>query len=468
LDRIKCNLSLSSIISDLGLLFQSIIKKVIDEAGLQDLRRANRDKKIVFCSGCYDILQSGHAVFFSQCKEYGDLLVVGVGRDKIITSLKGSGRPVNSENNRVHLVAAFQDVDFAVLNDHSLTPGKIDFKDVIERLHPDVFILNKDDSGIKEKEILCNRLGIKMQYVSREVPEILESTSTTKIIDKINFAYKAPLRIDLAGGWTDVPYVMGAKTGYVSNMAIKPLVEFKNGKFNFSGYPRGSGLSTSTAAKLLKMIGSKNYNSDTKSLAQISEDLFNLENEELNWAIGRQDQYSIVHGGFSCWECTRDKAERLDIDIPVSTLKEFKKHILLIHTGASRNAQTAVEQVYQNYNTPSGQEALDDLARLGKEFAIELRDKNYLRCAEILNLNFKAQIQLAPASTTDYLSEMYKYARDNGALGGKLAGAGGGGAFIFYCDDPAHLTKALKEKFTDCFELNFEFHYENIKELNRI
>ena len=116
----------------------------------------------------------------------------------------------------------------------------------------------------------------------------------------------------------------------------------------------------------------------------------------------------------------------------------------------------------------NGEEALDELARLGKEFAIELRDKNYLRCAEILNLNFKAQIQLAPASTTDYLSEMYKYARGNGALGGKLAGAGGGGAFIFYCDDPAHLTKALKEKFTDCFELNFEFHYENIKELNRI
>ena len=86
LDRIKCNLFLSRIISDLGLLFQNIIKKVIDEAGLQDLRRANPDKKIVFCSGCYDILQSGHAVFFSQCKEYGDLLVVGVGRDKIITS----------------------------------------------------------------------------------------------------------------------------------------------------------------------------------------------------------------------------------------------------------------------------------------------------------------------------------------------------------------------------------------------
>jgi len=181
------------------LLFQTIINKVIDKSRLKDLRKANPDRKIVFCSGCYDILQSGHAVFFNQCKQYGDLLVVGVGRDHIVTELKGPGRPVNSENNRVHLVAAFQDVDFAVLSDTELLPGKIDFKEVIENLRPDVFVLNQDDSGIKEKRLLCDRLGIRIQFVSREVPEILEPTSTTRIIDKINYAYRAPLRIDFAG-----------------------------------------------------------------------------------------------------------------------------------------------------------------------------------------------------------------------------------------------------------------------------
>ena len=449
------------------MLFQTIINKVIDRSRLKDLREANSDKKIVFCSGCYDILQSGHAVFFNQCRQYGDLLVVSVGRDNIVTSLKGPGRPVNSENNRVHLVAAFQDVDFAVLSDTELNPGKIDFKEIIENLRPDVFVLNEDDSGINEKQLLCDRLGIRIQFVSREVPEILEPTSTTRIIDKINYAYRAPLRIDFAGGWTDVPYIMGNKNGYVSNITISPLIEFKNNKFNFSGYPRGSGLSTSTAAKLLELIGSKNYNSDSKSLAQISEDLFNLENKELNWAIGRQDQYSIVHGGFNCWKCSEKKAEPLEIDIPRTTLDEFKKYLLLLHTGASRNAQSAAEKVYQYYKTKEGQEALDELSRLGQEFALALKDRNYLRCAEIMELSFLAQTQLAPATTSEDLGKMYSFAKENGAIGGKLAGAGGGGAFIFYCNDPVHLTKAMKKKFVDCFELDFDFHYDNIKELNR-
>ena len=139
-----------------------------------------------------------------------------------------------------------------------------------------------------------------------------------------------------------------------------------------------------------------------------------------------------------------------------------------MHTGASRNAQSAVEQVYRNHKTTQGQDALDKLARYGQEFALALKDRNYIHCAEIMELNFMAQIQLASSTTSEYLREMYSFAKENGAAGGKLAGAGGGGAYIFYCDDPVHLTNAMKKKFVDCFELHFDFHYANIKELNRI
>ena len=132
--------------------FQEIAEKVVDHQQLASIRKTLKDKKIVFCTGCYDILQSGHAVFFSQCRQFGDLLVVGVGQDHVITELKGPGRPVNPENNRVYLVAAFQDVDYATLNDDVIAPGKIDFKDVLEKLRPDIFVLNEDDSGIAEKK----------------------------------------------------------------------------------------------------------------------------------------------------------------------------------------------------------------------------------------------------------------------------------------------------------------------------
>jgi cytidyltransferase-like protein len=449
-------------------MFDSIRDKVITAGRLKEIRLNNRNKKIVFCTGCYDILQSGHAVFFSQCRQFGDILIVGVGRDEIISGLKGPGRPVNPENNRLYLVASLQDVDYAVLNDTRLSAGKIDFQEVMEELRPDVFVLNNDDTGIEEKRELCDRLGTKMEFVFRIVPPELELTSTTRIIDKINFAYRAALRIDFAGGWTDVPFIMGGKPGYVSNITIGPLIELKNGKFNFSGYPRGSGLSTSTAVKLLEMISSKTYNSDSKSLAQIGEDLFNLENTELNWAIGRQDQYSIVYGGFNCFEFGQTYAKRMDIDIPAETLEEFKKNLLLLHTGVSRNAQSAVEQVYQNHKTPAGQDALSKLSSYGREFAISMQKKDFIRSAEIMELNFKAQIQLASASTNEYLDSMYAVARKNGLIGGKIAGAGGGGAFIFYCEDVECLKNAMKREFVDCFEIDFDFHYKDIKRLNKV
>jgi cytidyltransferase-like protein len=449
-------------------MFEKIVAKVVRESDLQGLRELYSKKKIVFCTGCYDILQSGHAVFFNQCKAFGDILVVGIGRDSVISKLKGHGRPVNPENNRLYLVAALHDVDYAVLNGDEIKPGKIDFENIISQLRPDIFILNEDDSALEEKREMCSKYGIEIKLVTRVVPPELEATSTSRIIDKINFSYKAPLRIDFSGGWTDVPFIMNGEPGYVSNVAIRPLIEYKNGKFNFSGYPRGSGLSTSTAAKALEMISARNYNSDSKTLASIAEDLFNLENKELQWSIGRQDQYSIVYGGFNCFEFGSDYAKPVGEKIPVDVLENFRKNLLLLHTGTSRNAQQAVEQVYQNHLTQSGKEALHKIGECGKKFYESLVKSDFINCAKIMEENFNSQKELAQATSNKYLDEMYTFAKENGAYGGKICGAGGGGAFIFYCKDPEMLKNELKNNFVDCFEIDFEFEYKNIKELNRI
>jgi len=449
-------------------MFERVKSKVITEDKLHNIRKLYAKQKIVFCTGCYDILQSGHAVFFSQCREFGDILVVGIGRDSVISQLKGPGRPVNPENNRLYLVAALHDVDYAVLNGNEIKPGKIDFENIIEKLRPNVFILNEDDTATEQKKAMCNRYGVNIQFVSRIVPAELEATSTSRIIDKINFAFRAPLRIDFSGGWADVPFIMHGKTGYVSNVAIKPLIEYKGSKFNFSGYPRGSGLSTSTAAKLLEMISAKNYNGESKPLDVIAEDLFNLENKELNWAIGRQDQYSIVYGGFNCFEFGNNYAKPIGLQLPTDLLEEFRYGLLLIHTGASRNAQSAVEQVYKNHATPAGATALDKISGYGKLFYETIARKDFIRCAEIMEANFTAQKELASATSNEYLDKIYDFARKNGAYGGKICGAGGGGAFIFYCKDTGLLKRALKKEFIDCFEIDFEFEYKNIKELNRV
>jgi cytidyltransferase-like protein len=449
-------------------MFEKIKAKVLHEKELSSLRAKYSDKKIVLCSGCYDILQSGHAVFFNQCKELGDILVVGVGRDSVINQLKGPGRPVNPEANRVHLVAAMHDVDFAVLNDSEIKDGKIDFENIITQLRPDIFVLNDDDSGIPAKQAICGKYGVSLQFVKREVPEELEATSTTHIIDVINFSFKAPLRIDFAGGWADVPFIMDGEKGYVSNVAIKPLIEYKSGRFNFSGYPRGSGLSTSTAAKLLEMISAKNYNVYSKPLNIIAEDLFKLENKELNWAIGRQDQYAIVYGGYNCFEFGTDYGVQVEEIVPSETLNKLREKLLLVHTGVSRNAQLAVEQVYKNHATPLGKNALRKLSQYGLQFHKTLVSGDLQAVANIMEANFEAQKQLAPATSSEHLDEIYQCAKANGAYGGKICGAGGGGAFVFYCADPTAVKLSIKKKFVDCFEIDFDFETKNIKELNTI
>ena len=446
----------------------SIKDKIISAEQLQNIRLIHPGKKIVFCTGCFDILQSGHAVFFNQCRAFGDVLIVGVGRDSTIRALKGPGRPVNPENNRLYLVAALESVDYTVLNDDEVGDGKIDFIQLWKSFKPDIFVLNDDDSGIEPKAKLCRRLGVEMKLVSRSVPPELKPTSTTAIIEKISFRFRAPLRIDFAGGWTDVPALLDGKKGYVSNLAIKPHIELSDGVFNMAGYPRGSGISTSTAVELLKMISSKNYNTDSKTLSQLAEDLFNLENKELNWAIGRQDQYALVFGGFNCFEFGTDYARDTGVIVQQGLLEEFCQDLLLLHTGISRNAQSAVEEVYRNFQTVAGRQAINDLATCGLAFAKTLAAGNFNEAATLMSRNFDAQKKLAPASSCPELDAIYSYALSVGAAGGKICGAGGGGAFIFYCNDRKNVLKKIKEKFTGCFEIDFQIEYNNIKQLNSL
>ena len=144
-------------------------------------------KKSCLQLGVMTFCSPGMLFFFNQCKSYGDILVVGVGKDETLRQLKGPGRPVNPENNRVYLVAAMEDVSYAVLNDDEIGVGKIDFKQVLTDLKPDVFILNDDDSSVEPKQKLCDELGVKIEFVAREVPEELQATSTSNIINKINY-----------------------------------------------------------------------------------------------------------------------------------------------------------------------------------------------------------------------------------------------------------------------------------------
>lgn len=158
-----------------------IEKKIITGPDLPAIR--TRHKRIAMCSGCYDVMQSGHAVFFGQCKQFAETLVVVVGADEAIARQK-PGRPVNPQNNRLYLVAAMQQVDYAILGESLLQPGKIDYAQIMLDLMPDVLVVNDDDSGLEEKRTFCRKLGIALETVPRIVPLFLTPTSSTAIIER--------------------------------------------------------------------------------------------------------------------------------------------------------------------------------------------------------------------------------------------------------------------------------------------
>jgi len=157
-------------------------KKIITANDLGRIRRENSN--IVFCSGCYDVLQSGHVYFFKQCKQFGNTLVVSLGSDKVVRDLKGPNRPINPQDNRAYLLAGLEDVDYVIIGGDEILPGKIDFKYNIEKLRPDIFVVNNNDSAIEEKKSLCQELGIRLELVPRIVPDYLKPTSSTEIIEK--------------------------------------------------------------------------------------------------------------------------------------------------------------------------------------------------------------------------------------------------------------------------------------------
>jgi cytidyltransferase-like protein len=438
--------------------------KVITLAGLSGLRDRHPGKKIAFCTGCFDIVHSGHPVFFQQCREHADLLIVGVGDDDTVRKLKGESRPVNPAANRLYLIAAFEAVDYVLLNGE-VGEDTVDFREALEALRPDLLVVDDEDTAIAAKAALCDPLGVELVTVPRDLPPELIPTSTSQIIETVNYALRCPLRIDFAGGWTDIPFLMEGEAGFVSNAAIRPLVEFRDGNLNFSGYPRGSGLTTSTAAKMLEMLSAPHYVAAGKELRVIAEDLFSYENRDLHWAIGRQDMYVLTYGAFNCLRCETDRVVREPNSVTAESLEKLRSHLVLMHTSQSRNAQTVVEQVHERYKTRQGQTALTEMVELGQCFCRALEASRFDECGAIMHRNWEQQKALAPASSSPVIDEIYEYAQSIGGMG-KLCGAGGGGAFVFYAKDPDAFLSQMKTKFSMCFEIEFDFEMRDIKTLN--
>ena len=145
--------------------------KIQSWQGLKEILDRERDKKIVFTNGCFDILHVGHVKYLEEAKSLGDILIVGLNSDSSVRRLKGEKRPINNETDRAYILAGLQAVDYIVIFEED-TPYRL-----IEYLKPDILVKGGDYRG---KEIVGADLVDEVKLI-----EFVKEKSTSKTIEKI-------------------------------------------------------------------------------------------------------------------------------------------------------------------------------------------------------------------------------------------------------------------------------------------
>jgi len=161
--------------------------------GLKDLpkiRIKHSADRAVFCSGSFDIPHVAHALFFEDCKCFGDILMVCVGGDSVLKSRK-PGRPIMSEVVRLKMIDFLKPVDYCYLDTVSTPEDPLAaLAHAFENLRPDVYVVKDEAFDMDERRELCVRFGIRMEVLHRdfETGDELRLISTSSIIERIKNA----------------------------------------------------------------------------------------------------------------------------------------------------------------------------------------------------------------------------------------------------------------------------------------
>ena len=190
----------------------------------------------VFVSGCYDIVHAGHIQFFREARALGAHLTVSFASAEVLWLHKQRRSSLPDDHKRA-LLAALDMVDEVVVG-NGMDEG-LDFKDDFLRLCPDMLAVTDDDKYGDLKRALCAQVGAHYVVLPKTPPKF-SPVSTTQIVRLIQAPTQAPLRVDFAGGWLDVPRF--ARPGaYVVNCAISPTVSLRDWPYEQNAGLGGSG-----------------------------------------------------------------------------------------------------------------------------------------------------------------------------------------------------------------------------------
>lgn len=225
----------------------------------------------VFVSGCYDILHAGHLQFFEEARALGDYLVVSFASAEVLWHHKRR-KPSIPDDHKRSLLQGLRIVDEVVIT-HGHKEG-LDFEEDFLRIRPDFLIVTEDDKYGTAKRELCEKVGARYTLLPKTPPRF-EPVSTSSIVRWVQAPTEAPLRVDFAGGWLDVPR-FSRPGSFIVNCTISPLVSLREWP-----YEKQAGLGGSGAWALLN--GRDGVDS------------------EINLGVGWQDPAVIRETGVCVW-----------------------------------------------------------------------------------------------------------------------------------------------------------------------
>ncbi len=228
--------------------------------------------------------------------------------------------------------------------------------------------------------------------------------------------------------------------------------------------PAGTGLGSSGSftTALLKVL-----HAHQKSMIHprdLAEQACQIEIDLLQEPIGKQDQYIAAFGGVTCFRFRKDGfVESSPLNLSRSTLYEIEDGLLLFFTGFSRSASSILKE----QDTKSRQNDLEITQNLHLVKQMGLESQKLLEAgdlqgfAKLMNEHWERKKQRSKTISNPHINEWYELAMKNGALGGKLVGAGGGGFLMFYAEDTKRLRQAMES--VGLTEVRFRFDFEGTR-----
>jgi D-glycero-alpha-D-manno-heptose-7-phosphate kinase len=234
--------------------------------------------------------------------------------------------------------------------------------------------------------------------------------------------------------------------------------------------PAGTGLGSSSAYAVGLLHGLHVLKRDYVSLETLADEACHIELDLLKKPIGKQDQYLSALGGFLVLDIDPDgTVHHRRAKISDQTLDRLNANVLFFYTGISRSADGILRHQSEaaRRDDSSTVETLHRIKKIGRDILAAIEGDDLPRFGRLLHEHWSTKKNLSSKITEPRLDHLYSIALDNGALGGKIMGAGGGGFFMFYTDEGhQHLRDAMKRE--NLREMRYSFDFEGTKLLSNL